>query len=222
VEIAWQRRNGDVDAAMLSIPGTPVFEECFSAFAHGTVIQTPRGPVAIEDIMPGDKVETRDHGPQTVLWRGSMACRPASRTQDRGLTRIAADGLGAARPVRDLLLGPAARLLWRQPGAPTGGARSLALLPIASFRDGATVFSVSPPSAVQMYHLALPIHAAVFASGLELETYHPGVSLRSTLSQHRQLAQFLSLFPYIDQPGDFGPLAYPRHGGGHLDTAPAA
>lgn len=41
-------------------PATPVFEAAFSAFAHGTVIQTSQGQVAIEDIYPGMKVKTAD------------------------------------------------------------------------------------------------------------------------------------------------------------------
>lgn len=221
VEIAWQRRNGDVEISAHAIPAEPVFEECFAAFAHGTPIQTPNGPVAIEDILPGDEVSTMEHGTLPVLWRGSLTCYASPQDRCRRLTRIMADGFGIGRPVRDLLIGPAARVIHRPRNHPTGGPRSQALVPVAALQDGATLIPVTPPSAVQLYHLALPVHSTLQVGGLEMESYHPGISLRSTLAQ-RQLALFLSLFPHIEQPGDFGPLTYARLTARDIDEAPAA
>lgn len=221
VEIAWLRRNHDIGTATQSIPAAPLFEDCFSAFAHGTPLQTPDGPIAIEDILPGDEVMTVEYGPQPVLWRGSMTCAPHPQDRCRNLTRIMTDGFGIGRPVRDLLLGPAARLLQRPRSLPTGGPMSQALAPVSALQDGATVIAVTPPSAVQLYHIALPVHATLRVGGLEMESYHPGISLRSALT-HRNLTQFLMLFPHVDQPGDFGPLTYPRLSGDAFDTAPAA
>ena len=94
-------------------------------------------------------------------------------------------------------------------------------MPVAALQDGATLIPVTPPSAVQLYHLALPVHSTLQVGGLEMESYHPGISLRSTLAQ-RQLALFLSLFPHIEQPGDFGPLTYARLTARDIDEAPAA
>ncbi len=221
VEIAWLRRNGDVQLATQSIPAIPLFEDCFAAFTHGTLLQTPQGPTAIEDILPGDHVITEQHGPQPVLWRGSMTCQ-ANTPHDRcrTLTRITADGFGIGRPLRDMLIGPGGRLLCRARSGPTR--RGQALAPVTMLHDGASVFAVTPPGAVQLYHLVLPIHATLRANGLEMESYHPGISLRATLQTGRQMAQFLAIFPHIDQPGDFGPLAIPHMTDGSLDAAPAA
>lgn len=221
VEIAWQRRNGDIEMSTYAIPAEPVFEECFSAFAHGTPIQTPHGPTAIEDILPGDEVLTQEHGPLPVLWRGSLTCHAMPQDRCRRLTRIMVDGFGVGRPVRDLLIGPAARIIHRPRNHPTGGPRSQVLVPVAALQDGATIIPVTPPSSVQLYHLALPVHATLSVGGLEMESYHPGISLRGTLG-HRQLAQFLAIFPHVDQPGDFGPLTYARMTERDLDEAPAA
>ncbi|SDN62728.1 Hint domain-containing protein [Lutimaribacter pacificus] len=221
IEIAWQRRNGDVEMSAHAIPSKALFEECFSAFAHGTPIQTPDGPVAIEDILPGDEVLTQEHGPLPVLWRGSLTCHATPQDRCRRLTRIMTDGFGIGRPVRDLLIGPAARVIHRPRNLPTGGPRSQVLVPVSALQDGATIIPVTPPSAVQLYHLALPVHSTLRVGGLAMESYHPGISLRSTLSP-RQLALFLSIFPHIDQPGDFGPLTYPRLSERDLSEAPAA
>lgn len=219
-EIAWLRRSGDVDHATLIIPAAQLFEDCFAAFAHGTPIQTPNGPVPVEDILPGDAVLTVEHGALPVLWRGALTCRPGLQDRCHGLTRVLADGFGISRPVRDLLLGPAARVLHRARHRPSGGSRSDALIPVATLGDGIAVFPVTPPSGVHLYHLALPHHATMRVGGLAMECYHPGGSLRGSLSP-RILAQFLALFPHIDQPGDFGPLAYPHQSALHTETAPA-
>ena len=221
VEIAWLRRNGDVELATQVIPAQSLFEDCFTAFAHGTLIQTANGPVAVEDVLPGDHVMTKEHGPLPVLWRGSLACVQTGKDRCRSLTRIMADGFGIGRPVRDLLVGPAARVLHQARHAGGSHIGAQALVPAAALQDGAVAVPVTPPGAVHLYHLALPMHATMRAGGLDMESYHPGVSLRSSLSQ-RQLAQFLALFPHIDQPGDFGPLAYPRLAGLEMDSAPAA
>lgn len=219
-EIAWLRRNGDVELATLAIPATQLFEDCFAAFAHGTPIQTSQGPVPVEDILPGDSVLTAEHGTLPVLWRGSLTCLPSPQDRCHNLIRVMADGFGMSRPVRDLLLGPAARVLHRARNRPSGGSRSDVLVPVAALGDGVAAFPVAPSSAVQLYHLALPHHATMRVGGLAMECYHPGGSLRGALSP-RILAQFLALFPHIDQPGDFGPLAYPRLSGLDVNPVPA-
>ncbi|MCM2563301.1 Hint domain-containing protein [Lutimaribacter sp. EGI FJ00015] len=222
VDIAWLRRNGDIALATQAIPAVPIFEDCFAAFAHGTLIQTQLGPVAIEDILPGDQVLTLDHGTQPVLWRGSLTCVPSNQDRCRSLTRVTADGFGIGRPARDLLIGPGGRILRQAPRGLAGAGCAQALVSVSSLQDGASVIAVSPPGPAQLYHLCLPVHAVLRAGGLDMESCHPGISLRSTLPDSRALAQFLALFPYIDQPGDFGPLSYPRLPGKALQDAPVA
>jgi Hint domain len=68
--------NGDQDA-------TTYGHICFSA---DTLIDTPAGPVPVGEIEVGDRVLTRDHGPQPVLWVGRRRAR----------------GIGKATPVRFL------------------------------------------------------------------------------------------------------------------------
>ncbi len=55
-----------------------------ACFTQGTLIETPQGPRAIEDIAPGDLVLTLDNGPQPVRWAGQR--------------RV--DGRGAFAPIR--------------------------------------------------------------------------------------------------------------------------
>ncbi|MEO9822170.1 MAG: Hint domain-containing protein [Paracoccaceae bacterium] len=55
-------------------------------FTSGSYIQTPRGPILIETLKPGDMVLTLDDGPQPILWIGKRHLGPADllmRPQDR-------------------------------------------------------------------------------------------------------------------------------------------
>ncbi|MEB8387610.1 Hint domain-containing protein [Rhodobacteraceae bacterium KMM 6894] len=201
--VSFLRRDGSVHSARHVAPATPAFEAAFTAFARGTLITTTNGPVAIEDLEPGLKIVTSERGPSPLLWIGSISVRP-SQGSGPGLTRIMSDALGMGRPMSDLMTGPGARILHRN--ASTG---EQTLRPIRDLIDGMQVIELRPPSAVQLYHIALQRHATITAAGLEVETYHPGPSFENIL-QYQQFAQFMSLFPHINRPSDFGSLAHPR------------
>jgi hypothetical protein len=201
--VSFLRRDGSVHSTRHVAPATPVFEAAFAAFARGTLITTTRGPVAIEDLDPGMKIVTIERGPSPLLWIGSTSVRP-SQGNGPSLTRIMAEALGMGRPMSDLLAGPGARLLQRN--AVKG---EQVLRPIRELIDGTHVIELRPPSAVQLYHIALHRHATITAAGLEMETYHPGPGFENTLPHH-QFAPFMALFPHIDRPSDFGSLAHPR------------
>lgn len=211
VEIAALRADGALHVSQAKLPALPEFEQAFTAFARGTVLQTPRGDIAIEDLQPGDRVSTVAGGAAQVLWIGSGNLSPMQAGGRRTpLTRIMSDSFGEGRPESFLTLGPAARILQTPPRlrARAGGAAPV-LTPIAEFVDDVNVISITPPTPVTLFHLVLDRHAAIYAGGLECETFHPGAqSLRNLTEPQRAL--FLSLFPHIAQPADFGPLAHPR------------
>ena len=192
-------------------PATPLFESAFSAFARGTLISTTNGPCAIEDLMPGDIVQTTQGVDRPVIWIGSMTLIPNTPADDPAqsrMTRVLADSLGFARPMGDFVGGPGARILQR---AALGTANDTAqeLVPLREMSDGVSIFDVSPPTPVLVYHLCLDRHATINAAGLAVGTYHPGNSAFDRTGSNLQ-ALFLSLFPHIDNIGDFGPMAYPH------------
>lgn len=205
VTTLFQRSDGRIEEARHTVPASPVFAAAFSAFARGTLIATTRGPVAVEDLHPGMKILTNERGPSPLLWIGSMSLSPAQADGSPvRLTRIMTGALGMGRPILDLITGPGARIAQR------GNAHSDNVLrPVHDLVDGNSVISVSPPGAVQLYHIALHRHATMTAAGLTMETYHPGPGFESALTQ-AHLAQFIALFPHVRRPADFGSLARPR------------
>ncbi len=212
--VAYLRDDDSIGEGRHAIPVHPVFEAAFSAFARGTLIATIHGPVAIEDLTPGMKVVTNECGPSPVLWIGSMAMRQCENTPDptsgtARLTRIMTGALGMGRPLTDVMTGPGARIAQRGT-IQSGAAHSDQVLrPVHDMIDGTHVIALSPPSAVQLYHLALRRHATITAAGLAFETYHPGPGFENNLT-YQQLGQFMNIFPHIMRPADFGSLAHPR------------
>lgn len=193
-------------------PATPLFEDAASAFARGTLVTTDQGPMAIEDLLPGDRIETLDDGPQQVIWIASTMLVPSAPGQSermKRLTRVMTDSLGLARPMCDLVLGPGARMLRDKPayGALTGSNKLL--MPVTDFVDGMGIVELTPPTPVRVYHLALERHSVIRVGGIDMESYHPGRHATEGLGQN-MLSLYLSLFPHIREIEDFGPLAFPQ------------
>ncbi len=208
-EVASLEHDGSVRHAEHIGPAIPMFEAAFSAFAHGSLITTTRGPVAIEDLEPGMKLITRDHGSQRLLWVGKMKIVPKfaeNTAHDARMTRIMADSFGFTRPERDLMVGPGARML--QAGA-TLSEEEPRLVPVNQLSDGMRVIDIVPPSPVDVYHLCLPRHATILANGMDMETFHPGDTFQRNMGQN-MLSLFMSLFPHVTEPSDFGSLSCKR------------
>lgn len=211
-EVAGLNPDGDIVEFARLAPATPVFEEAFSGFARGTLIQTPQGPVAIEDLYPGMEVETASGSRLPVLWKGSMMLYPGvpdmpeDRTQ---LTRLTADAFGLGRPMPDLLLAPRARLLFRHARCEELLGRRAGFAPARAFVDGISAIQITPVSPVRVFHLALERQAVLNANGVEVESYHPGLAA-DKMMERDTLSLFYSLFPHVRSLYDFGPMPYPR------------
>lgn len=211
VEIAWLADGAPEESGRL-VPALGPFEEGFAAFARGTLFPTERGLVSVEDLWPGMAVRTAGSGMQRLLWRGSTMIVPQGRGQDPAMTRlirIAADALGIARPLHDLVLGPRARLVHRRPGVRTLTGRDAAAIPAADFADGDGVAEIAPVAPVQVFHLGFERQERLVANGVEVESYHPGPAHAFPL-RGEMLELFLSCFPGRRHLADFGEPDLPR------------
>lgn len=210
-EVAALLPDGTIAFNQHVAPATPLFEECATAFARGTLIPTVRGPVAIEDLLPGDRVETA-RGPEPVTWIGSTSYVPGrhdEQTTLTQLTRILSGGEDFGRPGMDVLVGPAARQIVRSPRLQTLIGQDAVLAPIADYVDGDRYLQVTPAGTVQLYHLMVRGHTTLRIGGLDIETYHPGKSAGQALGKSMR-ALFLSMFPQIEALEDFGHVSMTR------------
>jgi hypothetical protein len=209
-DVEWLTATGDTDSRTAVAPALQVFEEAFSAFAQGTLIQTADGYVAIDDLQPGDKIATADGGTQPLLWVGSMTVYP--HNPELGLPtsqlyRLTDGSFGRDRLAPDLMLGPSARIM---SGLLAIDSTSN-LVSIDEAADGYSVIKISPMSAVRVFHLCLANHHLIRANGVLAETFHPGADIRMHMS-HEMFELYMPLFPHLRSEADFGPLNHKRNG----------
>jgi hypothetical protein len=203
--------DGNIAETRHTGPATPLFENAFCAFSRGSLVETEMGPVAIEDLLPGDRIVTADGEALPLLWKGSVTVMPGLQRPTRrslSLTRFMADSFGMARPMSCVVTGPAARLLL-SPQEMRGRVSGPMLTPVRAFLDGENVVETTPPSPVDLFHLCLSRHAAIRIGGLAFETYHPGPEALHGVSEAMR-GIFLNLFPHVGSLSQFGSLAYPR------------
>ena len=208
-EVAALRADGSLYVGQDKAPALPLFESAFAAFARGTLIQTVSGEVAIEDLQPGDMINTSSEEPAELIWIGSSNFVPAEVGRRMPLIRIMPDSFGQSRPSSFLTVGPAARVLHTPHRLRSEAGYARLLTSVREFVDGVNVIEVVPPTPVRLFHLCLTRHAAIRAGGIEMETFHPGANAARDVS-HSVRDRFLGMFPQISHITDFGPLAHPR------------
>lgn len=208
-EVSALRADGSTSLNNFRSPSIPLVDAAFSAFAHGALLETPSGPMAIEDLQPGDMLNTTSGESAKIVWIGSSSFAPPSQGNRTPLVRIMADSFGPSRPASFVTVGPAARILQTPPHLRNFSDGAPLLTPARDFVDNINVIEVLPPTPVRLFHICLSRHAAVNVGGISMETFHPGHALLRSAT-HTQRDFFLSLFPRIAHVTEFGPLAHPR------------
>lgn len=161
-----------------------------ACFCKGTLLRVPGGAVAIEALSPGDRVETMDHGAQTVRWIGRQT---VGGSGDFAPVQFDAGAIGNNRPLtvspqhRVMLAGARAELLFAEPEV---------LVP-ALHLVGLSGARRMPMATVTYLHLLFDRHEIVFSEGAPTESFHPGSQL---MDGDRALrAEIAAIFP--DCPG---------------------
>ena len=160
-------------------------------FDEGTLISTPRGMVAIQDLRVGDMVQTRDNGPQRLLWVGARHLGAAELAANPHLRPIVLRAAYFGLP-RDLVVSPQHGILLHHDmrgGSETFyRAKHLAQLP----GGGARV--MQGKRRVRYFHLLFEDHQVVFANGMACESLYQGAQGYGALSPAAR-AELAALFP---------------------------
>lgn len=145
-------------------------------FTPGTRLRTGAGEVPIEDLGPGDRILTRDGGPQEVIWSGHRrmsGARLFAMPEQRPI-RLRVGALGVDRPDEDLVVSPEHRVLYTGPAARDLWGEAEVLVRAADL-VGDRFVTVDHSLRKTFYvHLMLENHHVIWANGLEVETFHPG------------------------------------------------
>lgn len=130
-------------------------------FAAGTRIDTPDGPVAVEDIVAGQQVISVFGGCIPVIWVGHrrVNCARHARPHDVWPIHIRPHAFGPGLPAADL---------WLSPDHAVHVAD--VLVPVRYLVNGRTILQ-EPRDSVTYWHLELPAHDVIRAEGLPCETF---------------------------------------------------
>ncbi|SPJ31003.1 Hint domain-containing protein [Falsiruegeria mediterranea] len=174
-------------------------------FVMGTLIRAVQGYQKVEDLAVGDKIWTRDHGPQEIKWIESSAVRKGQMKRDPALqpVRIGKNSLGLGQPREDiyvsqqhrvLVCGPAVELLFGEPEA---------LVRASDLCHWPGVDIVLPDDDIRYYHILLDRHEILDADGVPAESLFLGEEALYQLSS--EALQELSAIFDTDMPGLDGP-----------------
>ena len=178
-------------------------------FTPGTRILTPDGPRPIDGLRPGDLIQTKDNGPQEILWRGSRRMTGARLYAMPHLRpiRFRAGALGQDRPEDDLWVSPQHRMLLRGPAAQALFNSAEVLVAAEDLVNDQSIAVDLAAREVTYIHLLLDRHNVIFANGMETESFHPSNTALDTIDPHDR-AGLLQLFPGIEiNPHSYGDYA---------------
>jgi hypothetical protein len=167
-------------------------------FAAGTLIRTPHGAVPIDQLRPGDRVETKDNGPQEVLWIGHRrmsGARLYAMPELRPI-RLRAGAFGNGLPADDLLVSPQHRILVGTPAVAGLFRTSEVLVAARDLLNGTSVKVDHSARDVTYIHLLLEHHNVLWANGVETESFHPARADLASAAPEEFFA-LKSLFPDI-------------------------
>ena len=145
---------------------------CFTA---GSMIATPGGPVAVEELRPGDLVDTLDNGAQPLRWIGTLRVPAALLRADPRFrpVRIRRDAFGPGQPRCDSLLSQQHRVLISDWRAAFFFGEDEVLIPVNKLtNDGAVRVDDALPG-VTYVHLLFDAHEIVQVDGLHSESFFP-------------------------------------------------
>ena len=176
-------------------------------FTKGTWIRTPHGQVKIEDLKPGDLVETLDHGPQPIRWVGTRRLRPSILQFHPEFTpvTIAAGALGEANPATDLTVSPLHRIMLRNEMASLLYGEEEVLVYAKDLVNDRTIRKADTNHEVIYMHLLFDRHEVIFSNETPSESLQPGGYTMDNIDDASR-RELLSIFPELAQHATSWPL----------------
>lgn len=171
-------------------------------YAPGSLIGTPDGPRAVETLLPGDQVLTRDNGFQSVRWIRRDDQSLEGERDDSKPVLIKANALGRNLPNQDLVVSPQHRIL-------VGGGRQLqhifgneVFAPAKALTCLPGIRHMRGKSQITWVHFACDRHEVVTANGCLSESLLLGAMVlnRLTLSERAALNDIFASTRLFDAP----------------------
>jgi len=168
------------------MPVTDLAPPCFTS---GTLIATPDGEIAVEELRVGDLVLTKDSGAQILRWIGHRKV-----TGQGGFAPILIK-TGALGNRRDLRVSPQHRMLLADWRAELFCGESEVLCAANRLVNDSSIIR-DPCDEVEYFHLMFDRHEVIFAEGTPSESFLVGEYLCGDNSE--LLGELRELFPGIE------------------------
>jgi len=173
-------------------------EKVIPCFTPGTLIATPKGERAVEDLEPGDRVITRDNGIQEIKWVGHkpISYPELARADHLKPVLIRAGALGNGLPERDMTVSPNHRVLVANDQTTLYFDEREVLAAAKHLVDNRGIRLVEPLG-VSYIHFMFDHHEVVLSDGAWTESFQPGDhSLKGIGNAQRQ--ELFELFPELE------------------------
>lgn len=168
-------------------------------FTPGTVIATPHGERAVEELAVGDLIVTREHGTRPVRWVGKRVLNYAHLVQNPHLRPIflRQASLGPGLPERDMMVSPNHRVLVDSGRTALFFEEHDVLVAAKHIVNAKDVRQVDVLG-VTYVHFLCDGHETVMANGVWAESFHP---VDTSLGAHgnAQRSEIFELFPELLQ-----------------------
>lgn len=167
-------------------------------FLRGTLLLTPEGEVAIEELKIGDEVMTLGGDPRAIRWIGRLGFTRETSSWSEAVrpVRISKDALAVGSPKRDLYVSGAHMLYLNG-----------VLISASSLVNGTTVSHVAPDvDTLQYFHVEFDTHEVVLAEGAPCESLLATAERRQIFDNYEEHVALYGEFATADMI-PFAPIA---------------
>ena len=164
--------------------------ETIPCFVAGTMIDTLDGPRAVEGLVPGDMVMTRDDGPQPLRWIGRRSVPAIGKMAPICIHKNALGQHG------EILVSPLHRVLVRDVLAELFFGEAEVLIAARDLVNDRTIRPVEGGE-VDYVHLLFDQHQVIYAEGLATESFLPGPQTTKSFEADI-VAEITTIFPELD------------------------
>ncbi|MFY0632806.1 MAG: Hint domain-containing protein [Vannielia sp.] len=166
-------------------------------FTPGTMIATPEGPRPVEQLGPGDRVLTRDHGVKRLEWVGQRLLNTHHLAANPRLqpVLIKAGALGYDLPERDILVSPQHKMLISDARAEMLFGEHEVLVSAVHLVGLPGIEQVEMDEVVYV-HVMFDAHEIIMAEGAWTESYQPGAHVLGEM-EDEQREEIFEIFPEL-------------------------
>ncbi|MDQ7080389.1 MAG: Hint domain-containing protein [Paracoccaceae bacterium] len=169
-------------------------------FAAGTLIDTPSGPVRVEDLGVGKMVLCGDGVARKILWFSGRQVTPEEMREHPEFRpiRIRKGAFGDNLPYRDLLVSPQHRILINDWRASLMFGVEKVLVPAVHLLNDRDIVRDHGTDGVVYYHFMFDRHHTVISNGIQSESFFPGGTALAGVDEAAK-RELLRLFPQLSE-----------------------